>query len=215
LGDDGDPLEDAFTAVLPPSYPCCTDPDPNNDPVPYAGTLQEFEWASMSEDEWEEAFWPGPYDSRWEIMTKPKIDKLLALVKDCSDEELAEVRRVIDHILGLRRSIGVLSNELERPGRRGRRWKKKEWPKMNSLKEPLANATVIVKENTVTGTTSNVMTRIFKCESGLGCYPQGSGATIRGRFLNNPIHGNNTITIDGSEDIERKATAREVLVAQS
>jgi hypothetical protein len=44
-GEDFDPLEDAFAPL-----------HPESDPVPYAGTLQEFEWASATEDEWEEAF---------------------------------------------------------------------------------------------------------------------------------------------------------------
>jgi hypothetical protein len=59
-------------------------------------------------------------------MTKDRLDKLLALIRDCSDDELVEIGRAITATLSLRRAVGVLANELERPGRRGRRWKKKE-----------------------------------------------------------------------------------------
>jgi hypothetical protein len=85
---------------------------------------------------------------------------------------------------------------------------------MNSLRVDLTNKVVVLKEECVTGTTSNIQTRIFRCKEGPGCNTSSKGVSIKGQFLGNRYHGDQTITIDGSEDILRLAQQREVEVAQ-
>lgn len=83
---------------------------------------------------------------------------------------------------------------------------------MNALGKDLRGKAVVLKQNRVTGTNPVITTRLFICEAGAGLFPQSQGVTIRGRFVNNPIHGKNIVTIDG-DDVERLATDSEVAVA--
>jgi hypothetical protein len=85
---------------------------------------------------------------------------------------------------------------------------------MNSLKTDLTDRVVVLREEQVTGTNSNVMTRIFLCKKGSGCRPLAKGAAIEGQFLGNRFYGTQTVTIDGSEDILRLAQQREIDMAQ-
>jgi hypothetical protein len=84
---------------------------------------------------------------------------------------------------------------------------------MNSLGKNLRGKVVVLKEMQVTGTTPAIATRLFQCESGAGCDPSSRGVSITGRFLSNGVHRNNTVQIDGSEDIWRFATQSEEAIA--
>lgn len=57
-------------------------------------------------------------------MTKTRLQKLLALIHDLDDHELVEVRAIITSTLTTRRSLQILTGDLERPGKRGKRWKR-------------------------------------------------------------------------------------------
>lgn len=57
-------------------------------------------------------------------MTTAKLRTLLKEIEGLTDDELVEFQKLITHVLGQRRSLQVLSGELQRPGRRGRRWKR-------------------------------------------------------------------------------------------
>lgn len=83
---------------------------------------------------------------------------------------------------------------------------------MNSLGKDLRNKTVVLKQNRVTGTNPVITTRLFTCEAGAGLFPQSQGSTIRGKFVNNPVHGRNIVSIDG-DDVERLATDSEAALA--
>jgi len=56
----------------------------------------------------------------------PKLNmvQLLDQLNGFTEEELVELQRLITHLVGLKRSVGVLRGELERPGKRGKRWVK-------------------------------------------------------------------------------------------
>jgi hypothetical protein len=86
---------------------------------------------------------------------------------------------------------------------------------MNNLKTTLHDKVVVVRENTHTGTTSDPLTRLFKCVSGEGCYPSvPSGVTIHGFFLKNFTLPKTQGTVISSDEIERFATERELEMAQ-
>lgn len=80
---------------------------------------------------------------------------------------------------------------------------------MNRFKIDLRNKYVILKVQTVSGTTSDELTRLFRCESGSGVDPQSPGEVVRGHFVSNPAHGTVPQIINES-DIERFATDGEV-----
>lgn len=71
---------------------------------------------------------------------------------------------------------------------------------------------VVMKENTMSGTTDNVLTRMVLIHAGNGCNPAGMGRSIFGYFVRNPTYGEELVRIEG-EDIERLATAREIELA--
>lgn len=85
---------------------------------------------------------------------------------------------------------------------------------MNSLGTNLTNKVVVLKAHQVTGTTEELLTRLFRCEIGPGLIPgTAGGVTIRGHFLSNGVYGQQQASIDGADDIERLATLREIEVA--
>lgn len=59
-------------------------------------------------------------------MTEQKMKDLTRRINELTDDELVEFQRMVSHVLGLRRSIAVLSKQVERPGKRGKRWPKGE-----------------------------------------------------------------------------------------
>jgi hypothetical protein len=71
---------------------------------------------------------------------------------------------------------------------------------------------IVVKENTMSGTTDNVLTRMVLIHAGNGCDPNGMGSSIFGYFMSNPTYGKELVRIEG-EDIERLATSREIEIA--
>jgi hypothetical protein len=80
---------------------------------------------------------------------------------------------------------------------------------MNSLGVDLTDKVVVIKEFRCSGTTGAVETRLFKCERGGGCKPEGGSPIVVGHFLSNPTLGTETISIE-ADDIERLAQDREV-----
>lgn len=58
------------------------------------------------------------------MVTRSKLDRLMAQLTDLSEDELVEFQKLVTHLLGLKRSMAVLAGTLQRPGKRGRRWQK-------------------------------------------------------------------------------------------
>jgi hypothetical protein len=86
---------------------------------------------------------------------------------------------------------------------------------MNNLGIYLFGKIVVVKEQVLTGTTRDPLTRLFKPIFGLGLnHENQSGSTVNGKMVGNPSMGTETYTIDALSDIERLATEREIEVAQ-
>jgi hypothetical protein len=92
---------------------------------------------------------------------------------------------------------------------------------MNSLGIALFGKIVIVKQEVLTGTTSDPLTRMFKPTFGLGLSPDNqNGSAVIGKLVGLSINSSraaeswDTHTIDALGDIERLATEREIEVAQ-
>lgn len=62
-------------------------------------------------------------------MTEATFNKIMALVGELADEELVELQRFIGATVNARRSFAVLKGEVQRPGKRGKRWPKKKGAK--------------------------------------------------------------------------------------
>lgn len=80
---------------------------------------------------------------------------------------------------------------------------------MNRFNLDLRNKYVILRVQTVTGTTSDELTRLFRCESGSGIDPHAPGEVVRGHFVSNQAHGTIPQIINAS-DIERLASDGEI-----
>lgn len=80
---------------------------------------------------------------------------------------------------------------------------------MNRFNMSLRDKYVVLKVQTVTGTTSDELTRLFRCESGSGVDPHSDGEVVRGHFVSNEAHGTVPQIINAS-DIERFATDGEI-----
>lgn len=86
---------------------------------------------------------------------------------------------------------------------------------MNSLHLDLKEHDVIVlKERSITGTTSELNTRLLKVHAGNGLLVVNMGRSIFGYMVGHPsIPGDQLQKIDGMEHIERMATPEEVMRA--
>jgi hypothetical protein len=82
---------------------------------------------------------------------------------------------------------------------------------MNSLNVDLHGKIVVVKQQVLTGTTSNPYTRMFRCNDGNGLSPSRAGNSIFGNLVGHPsVKADEVFTINAEQDIERMAEKEEV-----
>jgi hypothetical protein len=80
---------------------------------------------------------------------------------------------------------------------------------MNSQGINLKDVVVVMKVNTMTGTTDNPITRMVKLKAGKGLSYESIGVRMFGKFVKNPVQGNEMIEVQ-DEDIERIAMPSEL-----
>lgn len=59
-------------------------------------------------------------------MTTPQLVNLMRFLNSMTVEEMDEVRKLVTNLIGVSRSQKVLLGKIQRPGKRGKRWAKKE-----------------------------------------------------------------------------------------
>lgn len=57
-------------------------------------------------------------------MTNAQIIRLMKFMNGLTVDQMEEVRRLVTNLVGIARSKQILTGAQERPGKRGKRWKK-------------------------------------------------------------------------------------------